>query len=252
MNTLPVVGSHELWLQAGNRAYVYTRSRGPSSAVARRDHSPANPDFRIYDVSDPKHLVQVGQWGIWANLGIKPAFNQFVHSVITNAAATRAYLSYWEYGTVILDISDPSRPQHVSTLRDPAQLELPHAHSAWLTPDEKVLLETQEFGRFFNFDGTGYPRLFDLSDERNLAVIGRYVLPGAETSTAHDPKIVGRRAYVSWYDFGVRVLDLSRPGSPRAGALPAGGRTERGEPVVHRLHVRLEPSRTATTSSPPT
>ena len=96
------------------------RARGSPDGII-----PANPDFRIYDVSDPKHLVQVGQWGIWANLGIKPAFNQFVHSVITNAAATRAYLSYWEYGTVILDISDPSRPQHVSTLRDPAQLELP-------------------------------------------------------------------------------------------------------------------------------
>ena len=227
VNTLPVVGSHELWLQAvGNRAYVYTAIPRAELRGSPDGITPANPDFRIYDVSDPKHPVQVGQWGIWANLGIKPAFNQFVHSVITNAAATRAYLSYWEYGTVILDISDPSRPQHVSTLRDPAQLELPHAHSAWLTPDEKVLLETQEFGRFFNFDGTGYPRLFDLSDERNPAVIGRYVLPGAETSTAHDPKIVGRRAYVSWYDFGVRVLDLSRPGSPRAVAhfQPGAGR----------------------------
>ena len=227
VNTLPVVGSHELWLQAvGNRAYVYTaipraELRGSPDGV-----TPANPDFRIYDVSNPARPVQVGQWGIWANLGIKPNLNQFVHSVITNAAATRAYLSYWEYGTVILDISDPSRPRLVSTLRDPAQLELPHAHSAWLTPDEKVLLETQEFGRFFNFSGTGYPRLFDISDERNPVLIGRYELPGAEASTVHDPKIVGRRAYLSWYDFGVRVLDLTRPSAPREVAhfRPGAGR----------------------------
>ena len=227
VNTLPVVGSHELWLQAmGDRAYVYTAIPRAELRGSPDGITPANPDFRIYDVSNPTRPVQVGQWGIWANLGIKPAFNQFVHSVITNAAATRAYLSYWEYGTVILDISDPSRPQHVSTLRDPAQLELPHAHSAWLTPDEKVLLETQEFGRFFNFRGDGYPRLYDLSDERNPALIGRYELPGAEASTVHDPKIVGRRAYVSWYDFGVRILDLSRPGSPRALAhfQPGAGR----------------------------
>jgi hypothetical protein len=225
VDTRPAVGSHELWLQAvGERAYVYTAiPRAEGSAYSA---FPSNPDFRIYDVSNPRAPVQVGQWGIWANLGIKPNGNQFVHSVITNAAATRAYLSYWEYGTVILDISDPSRPQHVSTLRDPAQLELPHAHSAWLTPDEKVLFETQEFGRFFNFRGTGHPRLFDISDERNPLVIGRYELPGAETSTVHDPKIVGRRAYVSWYDFGVQVLDLSRPGSPRALAhfQPGAGR----------------------------
>ena len=52
------------------------------------------------------------------------------------------------------------------------------------------------------------------------------MLPGAATSTVHDPKIVGKRAYVSWYDFGVRVLDLSRPGSPRALAhfQPGAGR----------------------------
>jgi hypothetical protein len=225
VSTLPAVGSHELWLQAvGNRAYVYTaipRAEGSASSAF-----PSNPDFRIYDVSKPRAPVQVGQWGIWGNLGIKPNNNQFVHSVITNKAATRAYLSYWEYGTVILDISDPARPQHVSTIRDPGQLELPHAHSAWLTPDEKVLLETQEFGRFFNFSGTGYPRLFDISDERKPALIGRYELPGAETSTVHDPKIVGRRAYLSWYDFGVRVLDISRQGSPRelAHFQPGAGR----------------------------
>jgi len=215
VDTRPAVGSHELWLQTvGKRAYVFTAI--PRAEGFAQSPFPSNPDFRIYEVSNPRAPVQVGQWGIWANLGIRPNGNQFVHSVITNAAATRAYLSYWESGTVILDISDPSRPQHVSTLRDPAQLELPHAHSAWLTPDEKVLLETQEFGRFFNFSGTGYPRLFDISDERNPAVIGRYELPGAETSTVHDPKIVGQRAYVSWYDFGVQVLDLSRPSSPRA------------------------------------
>ena len=227
VNTLPAVGSHELWLQAvGDRAYVYTAIPRAELHGSPDGVTPANPDFRIYDVSNPRAPVQVGQWGIWANLGIKPSANQFVHSVLTNRAATRAYLSYWEYGTVILDISDPARPQHLSTLRDPGQLELPHAHSAWLTPDESVLLETQEFGRFFNFRGSGHPRLFDISDPRNPALIGRYVLPGAETSTVHDPKIVGSRAYVSWYDFGVRVLDLSRPGSPRplAHFQPGAGR----------------------------
>ena len=127
VNTLPVVGSHELWLQAvGDRAYVYTaipraELRGSPDGV-----TPANPDFRIYDVSNPTSPVQVGQWGIWANLGIKPNLNQFVHSVITNAAATRAYLSYWEYGTVILDITDPVAPA--------ARLDAPRPGAARVAP----------------------------------------------------------------------------------------------------------------------
>ena len=254
VNTLPVVGSHELWLQAvGDRAYVYTAIPRAELRGSPDGITPANPDFRIYDVSDPTHPVQVGQWGIWANLGIKPTFNQFVHSVITNAAATRAYLSYWEYGTVILDISDPSRPQHVSTLRDPAQLELPHAHSAWLTPDEKVLLETQEFGRFFNFNGTGYPRLFDLSDERNPALIGRYVLPGAETSTATIRRSsAGARTCPG--TTSECACSTSRAPARRArwrtsNRGPDGTRRTRGAPTARSSG---EPSRTATTSSPPT
>ena len=35
------------------------------------------------------------------------------HSVITDAAATRAYVSYWDLGTVILDISTPARPRYL-------------------------------------------------------------------------------------------------------------------------------------------
>ena len=216
VNTLPVNGSHELWLQAvGSRAYVYTaipraELRGSPDGV-----TPGNPDFRIYDVSDPRAPRQVGQWGIWANLGIKPSMNEFVHSVITNPGATRAYLSYWEFGTVILDISDPTRPLYVSRARDPGQHEPPHSHSAALLAGGRVLVETQEFGRFFRFTGTGYPRFFDLTDERNPRLLSRFVPPGTESSTVHDPRVAGNRLYLSWYDEGVWVLDVSRPLAPR-------------------------------------
>ena len=37
----------------------------------------------------------------------------YVHSVITNAAATRAYLSYWDLGTVILDVTNPAAPRYL-------------------------------------------------------------------------------------------------------------------------------------------
>jgi hypothetical protein len=216
VNTLPVVGSHELWLQTvGSRAYVYTaipraELRGSPDGVV-----PGNPDFRIYDVSNPRQPVQVGQWGIWANLGIKPSTSEYVHSVITNAAATRAYLSYWEFGTVILDVSRPSAPVLVARVLDPTQVEPPHAHSAALARGGRVLIETHEFGRFFNFTGTGYPRFYDISDERNPRLLSRFAPPGTETSTVHDPRMAGNRLYLSWYDHGVYVLDVSRPDAPR-------------------------------------
>jgi hypothetical protein len=216
VSTLPVAGSHELWLQAvGDRAYLYTalpraELRGSPDGV-----TPGNPDFRIYDVTNPRAPVQIGQWGIWANLGIKPTPEQYVHSVMTNRAATRAYLSYWEFGTVILDIANPAAPRLVATLRDPTQVEPPHAHSVWLARNEKLLIETQEFGAFFRFSGTGYPRFYDISDERKPRLLSQFRPPGTEASTAHDSRLAGNRLYVSWYDFGVYVLDISRPSTPR-------------------------------------
>ena len=50
--------------------------------------------------------------------GTEPA--EFVHSVITNEQATRAYLSYWDLGTVILDISDPAHPEYLGRTNAPA------------------------------------------------------------------------------------------------------------------------------------
>jgi hypothetical protein len=216
VNTLPVAGSHELWLQAvGDRAYLYTalpraELRGSPDGV-----TPGNPDFRIYDVTNPRAPIQVGQWGIWANLGIRPTRDEYVHSVITNRAATRAYLSYWWFGTVILDISNPAAPRHVATLRDRSQIEPPHAHSVALAQNEKLLIETQEFGAFFRLSGTGYPRFYDISDERNPRLVSQFRPPGTAASTVHDAKPMGNRLYLSWYDFGVYVLDISRPSAPR-------------------------------------
>ena len=149
-------GSHEIWLQTtGNKAYVYTaipRSELISSPdydfQTQRATTPGKPDFRIFDVSDPEHPVQVGEWGAWKELGVKPwegrgGFSaNFVHSVITNAAATRAFLSYWDLGTVILDIRDPSHPRYLG--RTPSTDAAGDAHSAALAKNGKVLIETHE------------------------------------------------------------------------------------------------------------
>jgi hypothetical protein len=117
-------GSHEIWLKrVGRKAYVYTAiilselTTSPDFDPEQLTAStPGEPDFRIIDVSDPRNPVKVGEWGAWAELGVHPLAGQgavpesFVHSVITNRAGTKAFLSYWDLGTVILDISDPTPP----------------------------------------------------------------------------------------------------------------------------------------------
>jgi hypothetical protein len=218
-------GSHEIWLNAkGSHAYVYTaipRSELLSSPdydpQSQQAQTPGDPDFRIFDVSDPVHPVQVGEWGAWKELGVKPWQGRghlsanFVHSVITNPAATRAYLSYWDLGTVILDIRDPARPRYLG--RTPATDDQGDAHSTALARNGRVLIETHE-------TVDGHPTLFDISNPARPRKLSDFHLPGSSnasgfTNGVHDPKVLGNRAYFSWYARGVVVADISNPRKPK-------------------------------------
>ena len=227
-------GSHEIWLQRrGNRAYVYTAipfsefDTSPDGGT-----TPGRADFRIVDVSDPTNPTDVGEWGAWAELGVLPFFTDengveranFVHSV--QGHGKRAYLSYWDLGTVILDVSDPANPKYLGRTEFAANEE-GNAHSSWLGKGRKLLIQTDE-----DFDPSphpvletawGYARFFDISDPANPVQLSTFKLPSttqvpppAEFNfySVHDPKVRGRLAYFSWYSEGVVVLNISDPAAP--------------------------------------
>lgn len=227
-------GSHEIWLQRrGNRAYVYTAI--PFSEIDTSPDggtTPGRADFRIVDVSDPTNPTDVGEWGAWAELGLFPFYTDengveranFVHSVI--GRGKRAYLSYWDLGTVILDVSDPTNPIFLGRTEYAANEE-GNAHSAWLGRHRRLLIQTDE-----DFDPNpnpaletawGYARFFDISDPTNPVQLSTFKLPTTTQSpppevgffSVHDPKVRGRLAYFSWYSEGVVVVNIARPANPR-------------------------------------
>jgi hypothetical protein len=226
-------GSHEIWLEASeNRAHVYTAipfsefDTSPDGGV-----TPGRADFRIVDVSNPTSPTDVGEWGAWAELGLFPfsvdandVFRvNFVHSVI--GAGNRVYLSYWDLGTVILDVSDPANPTFIGHTSYAANEE-GNAHSAWLGTGGYLLIQTDE-----DFDPSpnpvletswGYARFFDISDPAIPAQVSTFKLPTTTQFppplgffSVHDPKVRGGLAYFSWYSEGVLVVDISLPANPR-------------------------------------
>src|SRR5439155_16502697 len=206
-------GSHEIWLATTQgHAWVYT-----AEAVAEFAPAPDQFGFHIYDVTHPRTPVEVGGWSACRDLhecsqvGGPPGSDRryLVHSVITNAAATRAYLSYWSFGTVILDISDPAHPRFLG--RTPTGQN--NVHSAWLADHERILLETHEIqhGRpvVWNIANPSEPRLLAYVQlPSRLRPAGHYTGLPLEDSV-HDPKVVGKLAYFSWYGQGVVLFDLS-------------------------------------------
>jgi hypothetical protein len=229
-----IFGVHELWLESrGNKAYVYEAAifEEVVAAFDGADPNDVNPEFRIVDVSDPRNPVQIGSWSAWRDLGESPLdgmgsfpFN-FVHSVVV--ANRVAYVSYWDFGTVMLDVSNPTAPRFLGTTSFQPGTE-GNAHSAWTARGGNILIQTDE-----DFDPApdptgatetawGYGHIFDISDKANPVELATLKLPSTHQFpppapgdfTIHDPKVVGNTLFTSWYTEGVVIWDISKPAQP--------------------------------------
>ena len=144
-------------------------TQGASDFVAINAES-AFDNFRIYDITDPTEPSLVSAWGaeeifdpgvgdetvdvgrvldaaLWLLSGFGGSANRFLHDMTISADGTMAYLSNWDAGLVLLDISDPADPQFVSQALDVANGSLDgevNSHAAWPSEDGTVVVETEE------------------------------------------------------------------------------------------------------------
>ncbi len=135
-------GVHNTWIfEQGNKAYL--------GVVA--NISPDLYDFRILDISDPAAPMEVGRWSSTVSPDAPPAETRGtsrslgLHDVTVepDGNATVAYLSYWDAGYILLDVSDPANPAFMGVTPWPASAE-GNAHAAWPARGGNILVTSDE------------------------------------------------------------------------------------------------------------
>jgi hypothetical protein len=131
-------GVHNAWIfEQGNKAY----------AAIVANISPSAYDFRILDISDPANAVEVGRWSSIVSPDAPPAETRGtsrslgLHDVTVKGKV--AYLSYWDAGYVLLDVSDPSDPTFMGVGPWPGGAE-GNAHAAWPARGGNLLVTSDE------------------------------------------------------------------------------------------------------------
>nr|WP_246407266.1 hypothetical protein [Geomicrobium halophilum] len=232
-----LTGTHELYLTTQrDRALLLTADIYADYYTEGDIH-----DFSIVDVSDPTNPEELYNWdprelitaedfdGMYYTDDEGAEREAFAHSVITDPTGEYAYISYWDLGTVIMDISNPEDPEIIGHTSFERHVQ-GAAHSAALAHDGNILIETREV---FDPDpedeeferGWGYTRIYDISDKSNPELISDFRTENSEeqidpderlpgTYTVHDPKVEGNTLYLSHYSDGIRMVDISDPHNP--------------------------------------
>jgi PGF-CTERM protein len=192
----------------------------------------------MVDVSDGDP-IEIGRWSLTAR---DEAWNQVpsglwtIHDVwVQNGLA---YLSHWDAGTYIVDVTDPADPQFqtqiggrpLEELRDVPDdrvraqvIRLPgNSHFAMASDDGSLLGINKEAWEADGRGGPGGVELWNTSDPEDPERLSTIDAPassdpsiGGIWTTSHNFDIVGDRLFTSWYQGGVKIHDISDPANPR-------------------------------------
>jgi hypothetical protein len=186
--------------------------------------------------------VEASRWSVldaepdWTDV---PRSSWGLHDV--TVADGVAYCAYWDAGTWLLDVADPSATRvlgqvgghPLEELKEMSRTELAYvnveppgnAHYADVGDDGTVLAVGGESWDAYVDDDHGGPSgidLYDVSDPADPELLSTIepTVPrdagfrGGVWTTAHNFELTGGRLYSAWYQDGVKVHDVSDPANP--------------------------------------
>jgi hypothetical protein len=148
----------------------------------------------VYDVTDP---------ALPAKLGVYNAGSSLVHDL--SVVDGIAYLNAWNVGFVVVDFTTPAAPRLIHSWA-PTPIHTSHSNWTAVIGGHRIALHGEE----------GYGAKLDILDLETSQLV---VSPIASWQTRawisiHNIMVFGTTAYFTYYQDGVRVLDVSDPRKP--------------------------------------
>jgi hypothetical protein len=221
---------------------------GCAFPLARRS---GGDEVFVIDISKPRRPKKLFGWSlpVDTDTGIGCLNRKLVHSVRFSDNGKRLFVSYWDAGTPILNISKPRKPRLIGIIekkpRDPdgdnhSVAEVPGGLLIVLHEDFSPALPETNFGDCgTRFGSWGKMRIFNIKNPRKPRFVSQFGTKHSSRSqmskpriyAVHNAEVVGRdQVFLSWYSDGVRWVDIGKPRKPKelAGWVPRAQRDPHG------------------------
>jgi hypothetical protein len=187
----------------------------------------------ILDLADPARPRDVGRWwipGQWTAGGEDYPWHDYVpprcHHPLR--VGNRLYVSYWQHGGYILDITDMARPRplaHIDT--KPAFPHPTHTLLKLRQPlkGRDILLVADEDVAKLRPHAPAFTWVYDVTEETKPAAIATFQVEGVDRDGSPQPPMTGCHQPserfsgsiipFAWFAQGLRIVDFADPFAPK-------------------------------------
>ncbi|MBA3463203.1 MAG: hypothetical protein H0T46_24820 [Deltaproteobacteria bacterium] len=172
---------------------VFTETRNGKTYAYFGAYDGSTP---AYDVTNPEAPVRLSMYDAKASV---------VHDLMIDNGI--AYLNAWEEGLHVVDFTNPSQPVLLGTWKD-TPTKTSHSSWAMTVGGRKIALHGEE----------AYGAHLDVVDvDRTSPTFMRSIgsFRTRDWVSIHNVMSVGTRAYMTYYQDGIRVLDMADPTRPK-------------------------------------
>ena len=193
-------------------------------------------DIRIINATNPRFPTELADWDLRRDgpedlvaemTAGRDEEELHAHGVEFANGGDWLWVSHWDAGVALVDLTRPALPEMVSVAGFDAATE-GNAHATVYDEERNLLIRTDEdlfpTGSATRVAGWGGQTIYDVDEAGTLTEVSRFDSTVGVTDdgavrrdgyfTAHEAVLVDGVEYVAWYSGGVRIVEVFDPENP--------------------------------------